>query len=79
MIDTEELGAGSYPCNVRDENYKCYEFEVEVSSKMKGYIYAKSEDEAKELVLEGKNDDISETYDVKVENIIKIVDIKDEI
>ncbi len=61
-----------------ENRYRCYEFETEVSSRMRGIIYAKSEEEAREEVLHGKKDEVIETFDVKVENIVQLGEVKED-
>ncbi len=61
-----------------ENRYRCYEFETEISSRMCGIIYARSEEEAREAVLHGKKDEIIETFDVKVENIVQLSEVKED-
>ena len=61
-----------------ENRYRCYEFETEISSRMCGLIYARSEEEAREAVLLGKKDEIIETFDVKVENIVQLSEVKED-
>lgn len=74
MIDTKEIGAGSYPESLKDYDIKCFTFEIELSSRVKGCIYARDEEEARELIMEGKNDDVFEVIDERVENIVRVVE-----
>lgn len=61
-----------------ENRYRCYEFEAEVSSRIRGVIYARNEEEAREEVLHGKKDDVIETFDVKVENIVQLGEVKED-
>lgn len=74
-MDTTGLGAGSYPQAPEENEYKCYKFTTEVSAKMNGFIYAHSEEEAKELIECGQNDDIDDFYDIKTENILSTSEV----
>ena len=62
--------------NCNSDDYKCFRFEVELSGKMRGYIYARDEEQARDLIERGQNDDIQDVYETKIENIIKIVEVK---
>ena len=74
MIDTTEAGAGSYP-DAPDDTSKCYEIETEISAKMKVVIYAENEEKAEEYAEQGKNDDINDIYDIKIENILEMKEV----
>lgn len=75
MIDTQELGAGSYP-QAPESKEKHYQFEFEASIKCIGTIYALSEEEAREFIEKGKYEDI-DTKDMKIENITEIKEVND--
>lgn len=75
MIDTKGLGAGSYP-DAPEDDIKEFEIETEISAKMKVIVYAKNLEEAREYAEEGKNDDINDIYDIKIENIIETKEVK---
>ena len=77
MIDIKVLGAGSYP-DAPEDDTKEFEIETEISAKMKIVIYAKNEEEAKEFAEQGKNDDINDVYDIKIENIIEVKEVKEQ-
>lgn len=77
MIDIKVLGAGSYP-DAPEDDIKEFEIETEISAKMKIVIYAKNEEEAKEFAEQGKNDDINDVYDIKIENIIEVKEVKEQ-
>lgn len=74
MISTQEIGAGSYP-DTPENDIKTFEIETEISAKMKIVVYAKTEEEAIEFAEEGKNDDINDIYDIKIENIEEIKEV----
>ncbi len=76
MIDIKVLGAESYP-DAPEDDIKEFEIETEISAKMKIVIYAKNEEEAKEFAEQGKNDDINDVYDIKIENIIEVKEVKE--
>ncbi len=76
MIDIKVLGAESYP-DAPEDDIKEFEIETEMSAKMKIVIYAKNEEEAKEFAEQGKNDDINDVYDIKIENIIEVKEVKE--
>ncbi len=74
MIDTKELGAGSYPDALEIE-YKYYKMKVITSNEIECIVYAKNEDDAKKLVLNGKWDDI-ENEKIKVEEILNVEEVE---
>lgn len=73
MIDTQGLGAGSYP-QAPEEECNCYFFIAETSSTIKGYVYASSTEEAEELIEKGEYEEIEyrEEKVEEVENIEKV-------
>ena len=71
FIDTTEAGGGSYPEPLEQEE-KCYQFDFKASTNGYGIVYAKNEDDAKNLILNNEYEDIIETYDLKIEEITKI-------
>lgn len=75
MINTQDAGAGSYP-DTPEIDIKIFEIETEISAKMKIVVYAKTEEEAIEFAEKGKNDDINDIYDIKIENIIETKEVK---
>lgn len=77
MIETQSAGAGSYPSTFESSEYKCFEFVTEISAKVRGIVYARNIDEARNLVEQGRNDDIDEIYDKKVESIVELRKLKD--
>ena len=72
MIETQSAGAGSYPSILESNEYECFEFVTEISAKVRGIVYARSVDEARELVEQGRNDDIDHICDKKVESIVEL-------
>jgi len=74
MLDTTELGAGSYP-EPSEPDYKCYKVKVAVSSEIEYIIYACDENEAKRLIMNGYWDDV-DTEKKKIEEILNIKEIK---
>ena len=71
MIETVELGAGSYP-EAPEPEYKCYEFKATMYSKVKGTVWAKNEREALEEIHKIKEEDIDDIYDIEIDNVEEI-------
>ena len=69
MVDTVELGAGSYP---EPEEQKCYQFDFNATISGFGTVYADNEEQARELIDSGDYDDIIDTYDMEITEIIKV-------
>lgn len=76
MIDTQELGASSYP-QAPEEKWNCYFFVAETSSTIKGYVWASSAEEAEKLVEKGEYEEIEERNE-KVEEITNIERVEQE-
>lgn len=70
MIETRGLGAGSYP-DAPDDMMKCYKVELVTTNTVECIVYAKSEDDARELAMNAKWDDIEEEKR-NVEEILNI-------
>lgn len=79
MQDTLLVKRSICPSELDSDDYKCYKFEIEISAKVKGYVYAHSEEEARKYVEEGKNDDIDDIYERQVENILDIRETKENL
>ncbi len=75
MLDTTELGAGSYP-QERETEYKCFKVKVATSSEIEYIVYAINEDEVEHLIMSGNWDDI-ESQKTKIEEILNIEEIPD--
>lgn len=69
MIETKEIGAGSYP-EPNDE--KCFQFDFKASCGGYGIVFAKDKEEARTKITERNYDDIIEYFDYEIEEIIKI-------
>lgn len=74
MIDTQEIGAGSYP-SVLEEDIKQYEIETEISAKMRVVVYAKNREEAVKFAKEGQNDDINDIKNITIENVVEVKEV----
>ena len=74
MIDTQELGAGTYPSAPEKKEYKCYRFKADISIKGEGYVYAKNEEEAKKLIYLGSWDELERK---SIENVEEIEEINE--
>lgn len=70
-METRGLGAGSYPDAPENEE-KCFEFKFVASECGFGIVYAKNYEEAIEKIKSNDYDDIIDTFDFQIENIIKI-------
>ena len=57
---------------------KAYIFKIGVSAELTGYVYATSEEEAKELIEQKKWEEIEETKIEEVEEIKDIEEVKDD-
>lgn len=71
MIDTTEIGAGSYP-EPPEPKDKCYQFDFTATIRGYGYVYAENVDRAKELINNNDYDDIVDTWDLKIEEVNRI-------
>ena len=71
MIDTREIGGGSYP-EPQEPKYKCYKFEFNAKTTGYGIVYAKDRDDAMEKLSNGEYDDIIDIYDTEVEEITSL-------
>ncbi len=74
MLDTTELGAGSYP-EAPEPDYKCFKVKVSASSEIEYIVYASDENEIEHLIMNGDWDDI-ENEKTKIEEILNIEEIK---
>lgn len=74
MLDTTELGAGSYP-EAPEPDYKCYKVKVAASSEIEYIVYATDENEIEHLIMNGHYDDI-ESEKIKIEEILNIEEIQ---
>lgn len=70
-METKGLGAGSYP-DAPENKEKCFAFEFVASEGGFGIVYAKNCEEAMEKIKSNDYDDIIDTFDFKIENIVKI-------
>ncbi len=73
MLDTTELGAGSYP-QAKETEYKCFKVKVSASSEIEYIVYAVDEEETERLIVNGHWDDI-ENQKTKIEEILNIKEI----
>ena len=71
MLDTREIGAGSYP-EPQEPKEKCYQFEFNGTIGGYGYVYAESVEQAKEKINNGDYDEIMDTWGMEIEEITKI-------
>lgn len=71
MIDTKEIGAGSYP-EPSEPKLKCFKFEFKATIGGVGIIYAEDIKRAKEGVINGEYDDIIDTWGMEIEEITEI-------
>ena len=71
MIDTTEIGGGSYP-EPPEPKEKCYQFEFNATISGYGYVYAESFEQAEEKINSGDYDDIVDTWGMEIEEITKI-------
>ena len=71
MIDTTEIGGGSYP-SPPEPKEKCYQFEFNATISGYGYVYAEDVEQAEELINSGEYDDIVDTWNMEIEEITKI-------
>lgn len=71
MIDTRELGAGSYP-EASEPKYKCYQFEFEATIQGYGIIYAEDRETALAELRENKYDDILDTWGMEITEITRL-------
>lgn len=74
-METKELGAGSYPAYEEKSEFKCYEFEVNISLVGNGYVYAKSEEEAIRLINLGSWEELEKFKIERVEDIVEIKEV----
>lgn len=68
-IETKGLGAGSYP-EPNESELKCFNFKATIYSNVSGYVWAKNEEEAEDLIYkmqweEIENGKIEEVYNVE--------------
>lgn len=71
MIETKGLGAGSYP-EPKEEKERCYKFEFEATINGYGVVYAEDGVEALELAINDNYDEIIETYNMKIQDVISL-------
>ena len=69
MIDTTEIGGGSYP-EPPEPKEKCYWFKFNATTKGAGYVYAENYERAEELINSGEYE-VDYTYDMEIEEITK--------
>lgn len=74
FFETKGLGAGSYP-EPNDNGYKCYSFTASVISRINGYVWAKSEEEAEEYI---NNLEWSEIINESIEEVEDIESLEEE-
>lgn len=75
-VKTQEAGAGSYP-EPPEEKIKCYQFDFNATICGYGIVYAKNEDEARELAENGDYSDIMDTYNLSIEEITNLREVTD--
>lgn len=68
--------AGSYPSPSEKEKYKCFAFEANISLVGVGYVYAKSEEEAKRLINLGSWEELEKFKIERVEDITSIKEVE---
>ncbi len=71
-METESLGAGTYPSFPEKDDFKCFEFVANISLIGYGYVYAKSEEEAKRLVNLGSWEELEKKEIERIEEITSI-------
>ena len=71
MMDTSEIGAGSYP-EPPEPKLKCFKFEFRATLSGLGIIYAEDIIKAKEIAENNEYDDIVDTWDMEIEKITEI-------
>ena len=71
VIDTTEIGGGSYP-EPPEPKEKCYQFEFNATVSGYGYVYAEDGFSASLKAEQGDYDEIVDTWDLKIEEITKI-------
>lgn len=70
MIDTREVGGGSYPSP--EEKMKCYQFAFNGTISGYGIVYAEDEYSASLKAEQGDYDEILDTWGMKIEEITKV-------
>lgn len=70
-IDTTEAGGGSYP-EPPIPRLKCYQFEFNATVRGYGLVYAETQDEAVDLIMKDKYDEIMDTWGMEIEEITSI-------
>ena len=71
MIDTREIGAGSYP-EPSEPKLKCFKFEFKATIRGLGIIYSEDIKQAKFDILDDEYDDIIDTWGMEIEEITEI-------
>lgn len=74
MIDTKEIGTGSYP-QEPENKYKSYNFKVVALCELEGSVWAKSEEQAEELIT---NKEYEEKYLYDIKEIEEIIEVEEE-
>lgn len=78
MIDTQEVGAGSYPSAPENDDYKCYRFVVTTTVEIESYVYAKDYEEALDKINDNVDwEEIEDSNIISVDDIIKVEEVKE--
>lgn len=77
MIDTQEVGAGSYPSAPEDTEYKCYRFKALITEEIEGYIYIKKDEDVREMIQCKKWEEIDSSRVIEVEEIVEVKEVKE--
>lgn len=72
--DNDSFGGGFYP-EPPESEYKCFKFKIEFSGIGEGYVTAKNEEEALNLIKNQLWDDLS---DNELTNVEEILDLQEE-
>lgn len=72
--DNDSFGGGFYP-ELLESEYKCFKFTALVEGKICGYVWAKNEEEALDLIKNKAWDDLD---DEEFTNVEEILDLQEE-
>lgn len=71
MTNYDTFGAGSYPEPPKET--PCFNFKVAVTVTMNGYVFAETEEKARELILEKNWDEADfDSLTVEVEEVLSL-------
>lgn len=73
-FETIEAGAGSYP-EPPESEYKCFNFKAVVACEVEGYVWAKDESEAQDLIMSGQWEELTNQT---VEQVMDIDGLEEE-